>query len=212
MNYNILLLFAQAEEERGACFPARPSACLKQLLLNWFSSLSDRFRVKQPPPQTGLRVMYAPGPVGYADDLLGFFFFARCSWPSGHLGVLSHQLSGNRAGRVHDLFKIIWSLLLSLCCLLPSTPCTLSLRACARMQRDKCSVESSRSSTEVKDSLFEANSVTECSHCLEYLLYLLCLTPRLFLLSWHLWELKPQLFLLLLALFSTLSLLSSRVP
>ncbi|KAF4804908.1 hypothetical protein TURU_003868 [Turdus rufiventris] len=33
----------------------------------------SRFRVKQPPPHTGLRVMYTPGPVGYTGEFLGVF-------------------------------------------------------------------------------------------------------------------------------------------
>lgn len=77
--------------------------------------------MKQPPLHTGLRVTYTPGPVGYTEDLL---FFARLSWPSGHLGVLSHQLSGTRAGRVQDLFKVFFEVMLpSTVHLLPSTKC-----------------------------------------------------------------------------------------
>lgn len=55
--------------------------------------------MKQPPPHTGLRVMYAPGPVGYADDLLGVFFLLdaadpQASWGSFHTSCLGIELAG----------------------------------------------------------------------------------------------------------------------
>lgn len=70
---------------RGRADSLLPSSafCLPETVSShWFSSLSNRFRVKQPPPHTGLRVMYTPGPVSYTEDLL---VFARLSWTSGHL-------------------------------------------------------------------------------------------------------------------------------
>lgn len=143
----------------------------------WFSSLSNRFRVKQPPPHTGLRVMYTPGPVSYTEDLL---VFAGLSWPSGHLWVILHQLSGNRAGRVHDLFKVIWSDT-AFCC--PSAAFNQAPRALQVSEpAPECrginmlsSVESSRSNTEVKEGgggvkqTGYSTTTSEFSHRLGYL-------------------------------------------